>query len=256
MGTTTPNPLLQPWTAPFGLPPFAQIKAEHFAPALTAVMAEHREELARIASQDEPANFDNTIAWLDRSGRNFTRVSAVFHNLCASETSPALQKVQREMAEPMAAHSNALYMNAGLFARIDTLHRDQLALGLTSEQARLLNQIHKDFVRAGAKLQGGDRERYAHVTERPLSARTCWPTKPVSGSSSRATRISRGCLFFCVMRRHKPRLSGASRAMSSRCRARWWCHFSPSASGVTCAKRLGARGPAVASMLASATTAR
>jgi peptidyl-dipeptidase Dcp len=167
MTTAAPtNPLLQAWSAPFGLPPFAQIAAAHFTPALTQAMAEHRRELDAIATQTAAPSFDNTLASLDRSGRTLARVSAVFHNLCASETSPALQQVQREMAEPMAAHSNAMYMHAGLFARIDALHRDQSSLGLTAEQARLLGEIHSDFVRAGARLQGADRARYAQVTER------------------------------------------------------------------------------------------
>ena len=45
---TDPNPLLELWTAPFGLPPFAQIRAEHFEPAFRQAMAVHRDELAQL----------------------------------------------------------------------------------------------------------------------------------------------------------------------------------------------------------------
>jgi peptidyl-dipeptidase Dcp len=174
MAASLANPLLQPWTAPFGLPPFTDIDAAHFAPALTQAMAEHRQELDAIAAQADAPSFDNTVARLDRSGRTLARVGSVFHNLCASETSPALQQVQREMAEPMAAHNNAMYMHAGLFARIDDLHREQSSLGLTAEQTRLLKQIHSDFVRAGARLQGAAGKRYAQVTERLATLTTAF----------------------------------------------------------------------------------
>ena len=162
----TTNPLLQPWATPYALPPFAALRPEHFAPALREAMHQHRSELDTIAAQAEPATFDNSVARLDAAGRLLVRLEGAFHNLCASETSPALQQVQREMAEPMAAHSNAVYMHAGLFARIDALHEQRAGLGLTAEQLRLLEQTHLDFVRAGARLAPTAQQRYAALMER------------------------------------------------------------------------------------------
>src|SRR6187455_948837 len=107
----TANPLLQPWTAPHGLPPFAALRAEHFAPAFAFAMQQHRDELAAIAAQGVAPDFANTLAAFDRSGRLLARISAVFYNLTASETNPALQAVQREMAAPLAAHQSAVYMD-------------------------------------------------------------------------------------------------------------------------------------------------
>ena len=162
---TADNPLLQVWTAPFGLPPFAHIRAEHFAPALHAAMREHRDELAAVAAQSEPADFANTVAAYDRSGRQLGRVASVFYNLAGSATSDALQAVQREMAAPMAAHHSAVVMNAALFARIDTLHGQRHTLGLDPEALRLLERVHLDFVRAGAKLEPASQQRYAAVMQ-------------------------------------------------------------------------------------------
>ena len=160
------NPLLYPWDTPFGLPPFTQVRAEHFKPAFTQALAEHRTELDAIAAQAAPPTFDNTLAAFDRSGRLLARIDALFHNLCASETSPALQAVQREMAAPLAAHANAVYMHAALFRRVDALHGERQALGLAAEQLRLLERVHLDFVRAGAKLAPAAQQRYAQVMER------------------------------------------------------------------------------------------
>ncbi len=163
--TTTDNPLLQPWTAPHGLPPFDALRADHFAPALQAAMAEHRAELAQIAAHAEAPSFANTVAAFDGTGQRLGRVAAVFYNLSASATSDALQAVQREMAGPLAAHHSAVCMDLALFARIDTLHAERAALGLDAESLRLLERVHLDFVRAGARLAPAAQARYAQVMQ-------------------------------------------------------------------------------------------
>ena len=165
------NPLLTVWDAPFGLPPFESVRPEHFKPAFESGMREHREELQHIGAQSEPPTFDNTMARFDASGRLLSRVEALFHNLAASATSDALQAVQREMAAPLAAHWSAVYMDAALFARIDALHAQCEQLNLSAEQRRLLERVHLDFVRSGARLAGASRARYAQLMQR-LAERT------------------------------------------------------------------------------------
>jgi peptidyl-dipeptidase Dcp len=159
------NPLLQDWQAPYGLPPFAELQAEHFEPALREAMRQHRAELAAIAAQPATPSFDNTVAAFDRSGRLLDRVAAVFYNLTSSATSPALQAVQRAMAAPMAAHASAVYMDAALFARVDAVHEQRTRLGLSGEAQRLVERIHLDFVRSGARLAPAAQQRYAQVME-------------------------------------------------------------------------------------------
>ena len=160
------NPLLQDWGTPYGLPPFAQFRPEHFAPALREAMQINRSELDAIAAQTEPPSFDNTIAAFDRCARLLARIESVFYNLTASHTSPELQAVQRELAAPLAAHYSAVFMHAGLFARVDALYMRRESLGLTPEQLRLLERTHLDFVRSGAKLAPDAQARYAQVMER------------------------------------------------------------------------------------------
>ena len=160
-----PNPLLLPWTAPYGLPPFDALRPEHFEPALRAAMHEHLRELAAIAADAAPPAFDNTVAAFDRAGQRLDQLAAVFYGLTASATSPALQAVQRALAGPMAAHHSAVYTNLALFARVDALHTRRAALGLNGEQLRLLERMQLDFVRAGSQLPKAERARYAQVME-------------------------------------------------------------------------------------------
>jgi len=166
MTLATSNPLVQPWNTPHGLPPFAEVRAEQFRPAFDIALAQHLSDIEAIAASSQPPSFDNTVAAFDRSGRLLARIEALFYNLTSSETSPELQAVEREVAAPLAAHNSAIYMNARLFERLDTLHAQRATLGLAPEQMRLLERFHLDFVRAGAKLADAAQKRYAQVMQR------------------------------------------------------------------------------------------
>ena len=159
------NPLLLNWTEQYGLPPFRDIRPAHFEPAFEVAMREQLAEIDAIAGQAGPPTFANTVEAFDRSGRLSTRIDLLFGNLANSETSPALQSVQRAMAPRLAAHENAIYMHAGLFARIAALHAQREALGLHGEDLRLLERTHLDFVLAGARLPPQARRRHAEITE-------------------------------------------------------------------------------------------
>ncbi len=178
------NPLLQSWDTPFGLPPFAHVRPEHYAPAFATAMQAHRDELRAIADFAEPPTFANTVEAFDRSGRALTRIDLLFSNLTASETSPALQAVEREMAPRFAAHDSAIHLDAPLFARIDALHARRAELALEPEALRLLERLHLDFVRAGARLSADDKERMAQVMERLAALTTQFSQNVLADESS------------------------------------------------------------------------
>ena len=90
MTLATSNPLVQPWNTPHGLPPFADVRAEHFKPAFDLALAQHLADVETIAADTQPPSFDNTVAAFDRSGRLLARIEALFYNLASSETSPAV----------------------------------------------------------------------------------------------------------------------------------------------------------------------
>ena len=156
---TDPNPLLTESSLPFRYPPFDRIKTEHFAPAFEQGMAEQRKEIAAIAGNPEAPSFENTIVAMERAGSLLSRTSRVFFGLNGSNTNPEMQKLQREMAPRLAAHSDAITLDPVLFARVSALYEKRDSLGLDPESKRLLWRYHKDFVRAGAKLGDADKEK-------------------------------------------------------------------------------------------------
>lgn len=166
------NPLLQDWETPYQLPPFEQIRCEHFAPAFAALFEQYLAEIDALAENPAAPTFDNTVAAFDATGAGLDRVRLTFENLCASESPPALQAVEREMAPLLAAHDSKVAMHAGFFARLDTVHEQAATLDLSEEQHRLLQRLHTDFVRAGATLQGAARERFAAIATRLADLQT------------------------------------------------------------------------------------
>jgi peptidyl-dipeptidase Dcp len=159
------NPLLSPWNTPFGIPPFESFLPGDFEPAFEQAMAEHLAEVDAIVQQSAAPDFDNTVVALERSGQALQRVSAVFFNLSASNTSEALQAVERVMAPQLAAHESRIRLNTALFARIDAVHAQSAQLGLDAESQRVLERYHLDFVLAGARLNEAQRARLAEISQ-------------------------------------------------------------------------------------------
>jgi peptidyl-dipeptidase Dcp len=163
---TQDNPLLSPWTTPFGVPPFDLIRPEHFVPAFDTAMAEHLAEIAAIGANPEAPTFANTVEALERSGRSLERVGSVFGNLVSSLGGPALEAVDTEMSPKLAQHGMRVSLDPALFRRIDALHARREALGLAEDQMRLLARMHLNLVRSGAALGEAEKARMTAISER------------------------------------------------------------------------------------------
>ncbi|SEI11381.1 peptidyl-dipeptidase Dcp [Rheinheimera pacifica] len=149
---TSTNPLFAKSMLQYEAPNFTEIKDEHFLPAFEEGMKQHMTEVQAIASNPEPATFENTLVALEKSGELLTRVSRVFYNLAGSDSNPERRSIQSELAPKMAAHSDNINLNPQLFARIKNLYQQRNELKLDSESVRLIEVYYERFVRAGAQL--------------------------------------------------------------------------------------------------------
>lgn len=174
-GMTTPtldadNPFAAPSSLPYGLPDFAAIREEHHRPALLAGMAEQRAEVEAIAASTDAPTVENTLDALERSGRLLHRAAIVFFNQSSADSTPALEALEEEVAPLLAAHSDAIYLDRRLFARLEALRAAAEAgdLELAPDTAWLLHRQHTQFVRAGVRLddaaQARLRELNAEIT--------------------------------------------------------------------------------------------
>jgi peptidyl-dipeptidase Dcp len=160
------NPLLREWEGAFALPPFGEIADADFAPAFEVALAEARAAVAAVGARAEPPTFTNTIEALEGAEALLDRVAGVFFNLAGADSTPAREALQRDLAPKLAAFSTEVTMNAALFARIEALWAARDWLGLSAEQARVLELYRQMFLRAGAGLAGDARARMGEIKSR------------------------------------------------------------------------------------------
>lgn len=172
--TSDENPFFTPSTLPFQAPDFASIRIEHFLPAYEAGIAQAAEEVLAIANNAAAPTFQNTVVAMELAGELLGRVSRVFSNMNSANTSPEIQAIQREIAPKLAAHSDNIYLNATLFARIRTLHDAIDTLALTEEEQQVLKRYYRSFTRAGALLTDAQQTRIRQINERMSQLATEW----------------------------------------------------------------------------------
>lgn len=156
------NPLLEEFTTP----PFHLIKNEHFLPAFKAAMAAAKSDIKRIKEQPDAPNFNNTIAALDYSGKQLSRVSSIFFNLNAAETNPEMQQIAQEVSPLLSAFNNDLSLDPDLFTRVQEVEQQKEKLNLDKESERLLDKTFKSFVRNGAQLSAEKKEELRKIDGR------------------------------------------------------------------------------------------
>src|SRR6204780_959288 len=163
---TDTNPLLEAWTAPFEAPQFDRFEPHHFRPAFDAALKQARAEIDGVAANPEAPSFANPLQALEPSGPSLDEVAGVFFNLTGAHTNDELQAIEREIAPVLARHRSETYLKEALFKRIDALKAEEDGLGLSAEQARVLERYHLNFTRAGAGAQPDAKARLAAIGER------------------------------------------------------------------------------------------
>jgi peptidyl-dipeptidase Dcp len=169
---TNANPFAQRSTLEYELPPFAQIKEEHYLPAFYEGCAEQLAEVQAILDTPGAATFENTIVALEKSGQYLMRMLLVFYNKSSSDTNDALDAIEEEIAPKLAAHQDSISLNPALFKRIKDLYEARESLGLNSEDAWLLERYYKDLIHAGAHLTDSQRARLKELNEELSSLET------------------------------------------------------------------------------------
>ncbi|MFN4193546.1 MAG: M3 family metallopeptidase, partial [Tabrizicola sp.] len=159
------NVLLEPWTTPFGLPPFAAIRDEDFGPAFDEALGRARAAIAAIA-EGPGTTFAEVVEALELAEGDLDRVAGVFYNLAGADSTEAREALMRELAPKMSAFSSEITNNKALWAKIEALWQGREGLGLTAEQLRVLELYRQLFVRSGAALEGAAAERLTAVKAR------------------------------------------------------------------------------------------
>lgn len=159
------NPFFDEWKTPYQTPPFSQIKHEHFLPAYEEGIKLQNQEFDAIINNPEAPTFENTIEAIEKSGQLLTKVNKVFSSLNGTDTDDEMQKIAEKSTAMMSKHLDDFYLNDKLFKRIKILYEEKGNLNLTTEQNRVLENYHIDFVRGGANLNEEEKAKLRIINE-------------------------------------------------------------------------------------------
>jgi len=180
------NPFYAESTLPFHAPPFDKIKDADYQPAIEAGMAQQREEVTRIANDPAAATFENTIVAMEKTGRLFERAMLAFNCVTGANLNPTLQKVQEIEAPKLAAHSDAIYLDAKLFQRVKAIYDKRGLLKLDAESLRLVEWYYKKFVHSGANLSETDKAQLKKLNEEESTLTQAFTTKLLAATKDAA----------------------------------------------------------------------
>ncbi len=166
------NPFLEAWDTPFGVPPFGVIENAHYMPAFKKGILDQRADIEAIVDNADAPTFDNTIVALEASGELLTKVDRTFGNITNTELDDELRALEVEVNPMLTRENDAILMNPDLWARIRTVYDQREGLGLDEQDARLLELMHRRFVRAGAALSPEDKARVAEINAEMSSLTT------------------------------------------------------------------------------------
>jgi peptidyl-dipeptidase Dcp len=180
------NPFFAPSTLPFHAPPFDKIKDEDYQPAIEAGMAEQLKEIQAIVANPAPPTFENTFIPMEKSGQLLRRAQGAFFAVVGANSNPTLLKVRSIEAPKLAAHRDAIYLDAKLFQRIAAIYNQRNSPKLDPESLRLVEYTYDQFVHAGAKLSEADKAELKKLNEELASLSNTFSTKLLAATKDGA----------------------------------------------------------------------
>jgi peptidyl-dipeptidase Dcp len=159
------NPFFQPYNTPYNVPPFDKIRNEHFKPAILEGIKLHQTQIDQIAANTAVPTFENTILAMENAGEFLLNVNTVFSNLNGANTNDDLQNIAKELAPNLASHNDNIYLNKKLFSKVKSLWNEKEKLSLNVEQAKVLDNLYKAFIRSGANLADSDKDKLRKINE-------------------------------------------------------------------------------------------
>ncbi|WIB33938.1 M3 family metallopeptidase [Curtobacterium sp. MCSS17_005] len=184
------TPFDVPSTLPYALPPFGDVRLEHYRPAFEAGMAEQRAEVEAIATDPHAPTVENTLVALERSGQLLTRVSHVFFTLSSADSTPELHDLEAEVSPLLAAHRDAITLDSRLYARVQEVLDGAEAAGLTGEALRLVERTHAEMTLAGAGLDDAGKERLTAINQELSTLTTTFERNLLEDTNDSAVHVT------------------------------------------------------------------
>jgi peptidyl-dipeptidase Dcp len=209
LGFAQDNPFFKEWNTPFGVPPFNEIKIEHFLPAYQAGLAEEMAQIWDIIRNPQAPTFENTIVAMDKSGKLLSKVTPVFSGLTSVSNNPELQQLARQLSPLTSKHRDDINLNPELFKRVKAVYAQKDRLNLNVEQMKLLENTYRRFIRGGADLPADKQEKLRQINSELATLQLTFSQNLLAETAAYQLKVS-----------DKTKLTGLTEAMLSEAQSR------------------------------------
>jgi oligopeptidase A len=153
------NPLL----APDGLPDFAAIRAEHVEPAVTTIVARHRDTLTALIAQPDPT-FVSLIEPFEDANHALARVWNSVQHLNAVLDEEHFRAAYNKCRVALADYHAEIGQNQALHDACAHI-RERESTTLDGAQIKLLDDLLRDFRLAGVALPPERKQRFRELMQ-------------------------------------------------------------------------------------------
>lgn len=153
------NPLLADMT----LPAFSQIRPEHVAPAMAAILSDYRHAIDALVAPGAPRDFASVMLTQERLEQRLSRAWAPVGHLHAVADSEALRAVYGPAEEQLTDHAIELGQNRDLYAAVQALADAPGFAQLPRPERALVEHALRDFKLSGVALEEPERSRFREI---------------------------------------------------------------------------------------------
>lgn len=148
------------------LPHFHEINAEHIEPAVTAVLSQNREQLARIIASDGNKAFPDWASLmepLDEMEDRLSKVWSTVSHLNAVRNTPEIRETYNKCQPMITEYYTEMGQNKDLFEIVRLLSDRTDELGHGASQRKILKDYLLDFHLAGVDLDDEKKKQFAAI---------------------------------------------------------------------------------------------
>lgn len=156
------NPLLQE----DGLPAFSKIQVAHIEPALDYLLADNRQQIEQLVSQQQRPSWDNLVAPLEQLEDRLSKMWSPVSHLNGVMNSDELRVVYNACLPKLTAYYTELGQHEGLFKAYQALADSDEFKTLNVAQQKAISNALRDFRLSGVALQGKAHQRYGEIQQR------------------------------------------------------------------------------------------
>lgn len=143
--------------------PFDRVHAEHVVPAIKALLADARRELADLEQQQGPLTYEESLGRLEALTEAVERAMGVVGHLESVATTPELRAAYNEVQPEVSAFFSSISVSEGAYRVVKEFAKTPQAAQLDDVRARFLTKTLDSFRREGAELSPEGKARLSEL---------------------------------------------------------------------------------------------